>query len=177
MAGRSLQSIEENAEAEFHVSKIIIAYKFFLGLVEFFSGVGLVVWGARALTVYQKYLTQELIEDPHDVLAHLTEKVVPSLFAQHGYLAAYLILLGAAKLAGAIGLIYQKNWGVDLLVSMTLLMFPFQVAGLILHPAIMDLVYIVVGLVIALYLIEFKPKAWISKMAFRARDQLAKIQG
>jgi uncharacterized membrane protein len=170
MPRTSAHALEENLEGEFHVSRYIIAYKFLLGLAEFVTGVGLVAWGAQAFRLYQIYLGRELFEDPHDVLAHLTERIVPSLFAQHGYLAAYLIILGAAKLAGAIGLIYQQNWGVDLLVSLTLLMFPFQVAALILHPSIMDFIYIFVGLLIALYLIEFKPKAWISKMAFVIRS-------
>ncbi|MCL4562087.1 MAG: DUF2127 domain-containing protein [Chloroflexi bacterium] len=173
----SARTIEENLETEFHVSRIIIAYKFLLGLVEFFSGIGLIIWGGSAFRLYQMFISQELTEDPHDLLAQLTERIVPSLFAQHTSLAAYLIVLGAAKLAGAIGLIYQKNWGVDLLVGLTVVMFPFQIVSLILHPIISDLIYLVVGLLIALYLVNFKPKAWISRMWYRGKTQLEKIRG
>jgi uncharacterized membrane protein (DUF2068 family) len=86
-------------------------------------------------------------------------------------------MLGSAKLAGAIGLIYQKNWGVDLLVGLTVVLFPFQVVNIILHPAVLDVIYLVVGLLIALYLIQFKPRAWISKMGYQAKAQLGKIWG
>jgi uncharacterized membrane protein (DUF2068 family) len=103
--------------------------------------------------------------------------VIPNLFYHHTYLAATLVLLGAAKLAGAIGLINQKNWGVDLLVGLTVLMFPFQLVNLLLHPALLDLIYFLVGLLIALYLINFKPKAWVSKMAYLARKRLETLKG
>jgi uncharacterized membrane protein len=177
MARIPTRTIEENMEGEFHVSRFIIAYKFILGLVELLSGTGLILWGGNAFRLYQTTISQELSEDPHDFLAHLTERVVPSLFAQHTTLAVYLIVLGAAKLAGAIGLIYRKNWGVDLLVGLTMVMAPFQVVQLILHPAILDFVYMIVGLLIALYLINFQPKAWVSRLGARVKLQLEKIRG
>ncbi len=175
MAHPSNTAVERTLEAEFHVSWVIIAYKFLLGLVEFISGAGLVLWGRDAFRWYQAFMLRELTEDPHDVLARLTLRIVPDLLAQHTTLAIYLIVLGAAKLAGAVGLVYQKNWGVDLLVSLTVLMFPFQVVSLILHPSIPDLVYLVAGLLIALYLINFKPKAWVSKIFIHARDWMDKV--
>jgi uncharacterized membrane protein len=175
MARISTRTIEENVEAEYHVSWAIIAYKLILGVIEFISGMGLIFWSENAFRLYQTVVSQELSEDPHDFLAHLTERVVPSLFTQHTTLAAYLIVLGAAKLAGAIGLIYRKNWGVDLLVGLTVVMFPFQVVNIILHPAVLDFIYLVVGILIALYLINFKPRAWISKMGYQAKAQLEKI--
>ncbi len=177
MARISPRTIEQNLEAEYHVSWAIVAYKFLLGLFELVSGAVLFFWGGSAYRLYQVSITRELSEDPHDFLASLTERVVPSLFAHHTYLAVYLVVLGAAKLAGAIGLVFQQNWGVDLLVGLTVVMFPFQLVSLILHPAIMDFVYLVVGLLIALYLINFKPGAWVSKMLDRARTHLVKSRG
>jgi len=43
-------------------------------------------------------------------------------------------------------------------------MAPFQIVNIIVHPNIFDFLYFTVGILIALYLIEFKPKAWISKI-------------
>ena len=174
MTHPSNTAVEGRLETEYHVSRVIIVYKFLLGLVEFISGAGLVLWGRDAFRWYQAFMLRELTEDPHDVLARLTLRIVPDLLAQHTALAIYLIVLGAAKIAGAIGLVYQKNWGVDLLVSLTVLMFPFQAINLILHPSIPDLVYLVAGLLIALYLVNFKPKAWVSRTYEHAKDWLEK---
>jgi uncharacterized membrane protein len=176
MGHYSVHTVEENLEAEFHVSWLIIAYKFLFGLVEFLSGAALLGWGENAFRLYQALVSRELTEDPHDLIVNLAQRVVPSLFALHTSLAAYLIVLGAAKVAGAIGLIFRKNWGVDLLVGLTVIMFPFQVVNLIMHPSIPELVYLVVGLLIALYLINFQPKAWVSKMGGLAKIQLEKIR-
>ena len=62
----------------------------------------------------------------------------------------------------------------DLLVSLTVLMLPFQVVSLFLHPSIPDLVYLVAGLLIALYLVNFKPKAWVSRTFGLARGWVEK---
>jgi uncharacterized membrane protein len=168
------RTAEKSLKTEFRVSRVIIAYKFILGLVEFITGAGLVFWGRDAFRWYQAFMLRELTEDPHDVLARLTLRIVPDLLAQHTALAIYLIVLGAAKIAGAVGLVYQQNWGVDLLVSLTVLMLPFQVISLILHPSIPDVVYLVAGLLIALYLVNFKPKAWVSRTFARARGWVEK---
>ncbi len=158
---------EQEIENEFHVSIYIVVYKFLLGLFEFGSGVTIGLFGSRIYQYYQASLLKELSEDPHDVLARLSEMVVPNLLTHSGFVVIYLLVLGLAKMIGAIGLIYKQNWGVDLLVVLTILMAPFQIVGLIIHPHILDLLYLVMGLLIALYLIEFKPKAWISRMLLR----------
>ncbi len=158
---------EQEIEREFHVSVYIIIYKFLLGLSEFGAGIAIGVFGAALYRVYQSSLIKELAEDPHDVLALLSERVVPGVLTHNGFIVAYLVILGLAKIIGAIGLIYRQNWGVDLLVVLTILMAPFQIVGLILHPQLLDFIYLVVGLLIALYLIEFKPKAWISRLLLR----------
>lgn len=158
---------EQEIEKEFHVSVYIIAYKFILGLFEFAAGVAVAFFGSSLYHLYQASVVKELTEDPHDVLARLSEAIVPNVLTHHGYVVISLIVLGVAKMAGAIGLIYKQNWGVDLLVSLTVVMAPFQIVSLILHPHIFDLLYFLVGLLIALYLIEFKPKAWISRLILR----------
>ncbi len=158
---------EQEIENEFHVSVYIIVYKFLLGAFEFGTGVTIAFFGSRIFQFYQASLLKELSEDPHDVLAHLSESVVPNVLAHNSYVVIYLLALGLAKMIGAVGLVYKQNWGVDLLVVLTILMAPFQIVSLILHPHIFDLLYLVVGLLIALYLIEFKPKAWISRMILK----------
>lgn len=155
---------EAKIEKEFHVSVYIIVYKFVLGLIEFLSGFTLWFFGQKIYQIYRSGILQELSEDPHDLLANLSQKIVPNLLTHNGYIVIYLLILGSAKIAGAVGLIYKENWGVDLLVGLTAIMAPFQIVNLVIHPNIFDFFYFVIGLVIALYLIEFRPKAWISRM-------------
>jgi uncharacterized membrane protein len=159
-----LKQTEEKIEKEYHVSWYIILYKLVLGLVEFLSGISLALFSKPLLKFYTARLTQELSEEPHDLLANFSERIIPSILTHHGYIVLYLTLLGSAKIAGAIGLIFGKNWGVDLLVTLTVIMFPFQFVNLILHPSLIDFFYITIGILIALYLIEFKPRAWISRV-------------
>lgn len=159
-----LQTLEHEVEKEYHVSWYIIFYKFLLGLIETLFGISIFIFGKYIAHIYLYYAAQELSEDPHDILVHLTEGIIPQLFSHNWYIVFYLLLLGGAKMAGAIGLLYKKNWGVDLLVGLTTILLPFQLYNLVVHPSFLDFMYIVVGLFIALYLIEFKPKAWISRM-------------
>jgi uncharacterized membrane protein len=149
---------------EFHASPFIILYKFILGLFEFLLGIATFFKGSKIYQIYQLDLVNELAEDPHDLLAHLSEGIVPHLLTHNTYLVIYLIILGSAKMLGAVGLVFKQNWGVDLLVILTLLMAPFQIINLIIHPNVFDLIYFVVGILIAFYLVEFKPKAWISRV-------------
>jgi uncharacterized membrane protein len=160
---------EEKIEQEFHVSWFIVGYKLVFGLVELLSGVGIAIFGKKLLDFYTAQLYLELSEDPHDLLATVSERFVPNLLAHHTSLVFYLVLLGAAKIAGAIGLMYKQHWGVDLLVGLTMLMFPFQMVNLVIHPSLSDGIYIVVGLLIALYLINYKPRQWARRMVRHVR--------
>jgi len=99
----------------------------------------------------------------------MTRNAIPNVLTHHTFLVIYLILLGSAKIAGAIGLIYKKNWGVDLLVGLTLLMLPFQLFRLFLYPSIADFIYISVGLFVSMYLINFKPHAWARRVTNTAK--------
>ncbi len=155
---------EQQIESEFHVSIYIVVYKFLLGLSEFAAGATIAFFGSSLYQWYQASLIKELAEEPHDLLARLSEGIVPNILTHNTYVIIYLVVLGLAKMVGAVGLIYKQNWGVDLLVVLTILMAPFQIANLVYHPHIIDLVYLVVGLLIALYLIEFRPRAWISRL-------------
>jgi len=158
-------SVEQNIEEEYHVSWYIIIYKLIFGLVEFVLGIGIIAFGKAALLWYRASAARELAEDPHDLVVHLTRGFVPGLLSHNTFLALYLIILGGAKIAGAIGLIYRKNWGVDLLIGLTIIMFPFQFIQLILHPSLPDFLYILIGILIALYLVNFKPNEWAKRMS------------
>ena len=158
---------EQRIERELHVSVYIIIYKFLLGLIESSAGLTVALAGSRIYRLYQSSLLKELSEDPHDLLARLSESVVPNLLTHNSYVVIYLVVLGLAKMVGAVGLMYKQNWGVDLLVLLTILMAPFQIVSVILSRHVFDLLYLIVGLLIALYLIEFRPKAWISRMFLR----------
>jgi uncharacterized membrane protein len=161
--------VEQQIEDEYHVSWYIIAYKLLFGLVEFLIGAGIIFFGRAALVWYNIYTTQELSEDPHDLLVRLTEGVVPGLLTHHTYLALYLFILGSVKIAGAIGLIYKQHWGVDLLVGFTIIIFPFQFIQLLRHPSLPDFIYIFIGLFIAMYLVNFRPHEWATRVVTKMK--------
>lgn len=155
---------EEELENEFHVSVYIIVYKFMLGFFESAAGLAIALFGSRLYGLIQTSLLKELSEDPHDLLARISENIVPHVLTHNTYIVLYLMILGIAKMLGAIGLIYRKNWGVDLLVGLTILMAPFQIVNMVLHPNVFDMIYFSVGILIALYLVEFRPGAWVSRV-------------
>lgn len=161
-------------ESTYHVSWYIVAYKFLFGFVEFFSGISILFFGHQALYWYQHLVRRELVEDPHDLAVRILESVVPGLLMHNTFLAFYLVLLGTAKMVGAVGLIYRQHWGVDLLVGLTFLMLPFQLASLILHPSFASFLYITGGLLIVLYLINFQPKEWAKRVSTHVKKQITK---
>ncbi|MBI3559803.1 DUF2127 domain-containing protein [Candidatus Gottesmanbacteria bacterium] len=162
-------------EKEFHVSWYIIAYKLLFGLAEFLLGAGITFFGRAVFHWYRIYAAQELSEDPHDLLVRLTEGIIPNVLAHHAFFALYLTLLGSIKIAGAIGLIYKQNWGVDLLVGLTLLMLPFQLFQLARNPSITVFLYILIGLLIAMYLVNFRPHEWAARMATKVKRHHSKL--
>lgn len=158
---------EQTVENAYHVSWYIIAYKLIAGVLECGAGIGLALFGNQLMSLYGSLIAGELTEEPHDLLVTISERIVPHLFTHNTILLVYLILLGSVKIAGAIGLIYRKNWGVDLLVGLSLILLPFQAVSFIIHPNLIDVIYILIGIFIIFYLTEFNPKAWISRLVLR----------
>jgi uncharacterized membrane protein len=158
-----IRSEKENLEKEFHVSWFIIAYKFLFGLTEFVAGSSLALFGRQLLNAYTVNVAKELSQDPHDLLASLSEKIVANIFSHNTFIIIYLIILGGVKMVGAAGLVYKKNWGVDLIVGLITILLPFQIIDLIINPSLFTFLYMLTGIFIGLYLVEYKPKAWISK--------------
>lgn len=167
-----LPTSEGHLENRDHVSWYIIAYKLLFGLAEFSLGFGIALFGQTALKWYRLYTVQELSEDPHDLLVHITQGIIPSVLAHHTYLVIYLILLGGAKIVGAIGIIYNQDWGIDLLVGLTILILPFQIARLAFHPSFIELSYVLLGLLITMYLINFRPHVWINRIKTKLKSIL-----
>lgn len=165
----TLTEKEQRIEKKYHISWYIVAYKFLFGFIEFLFGIGITLYGRIALGWYRTFAATELAEDPHDLLVRFTEGVVPNILMHHTFLAIYLIALGLAKIAGAVGLMYKQHWGVDLLVALTFLMFPFQFIRLLMHPSLPDFLYIGIGIFIALYLIEFRPHEWAKRVTSKIR--------
>ncbi len=154
----------QSLEKEYHVSYYIILYKFILGFIELFLGLGTIFFGKKIFTLYQTFKSQELLEDPHDVLVSITEKILPYILAHRTYIVVFLIILGLVKIIGAIGLYYHKHWGLDLLVGITVLLLPFETYSLVIHPTIGKFIYFIVNMFIALFLVNFKPWAYVLKL-------------
>lgn len=161
----------EELEEEFHVSRIIILYKIVSGLLELILGMGIMVFGNQLFRVYINFRRQELLEDPHDLLVRLLEKFVPYLWENHGYIIFILFALGIVKVAGSIGLLYRKHWGLDLLVGLTVLMLPFEGYNLLRHLSLTNLLYFVINLGIAFYLVNFKPRQYYHHLKRRIRTK------
>lgn len=147
-----------------HVSRYIIIYKVAAGSFEFLSGLGIALFGRQLFAQIMQRLSLELSEDPHDLLANLSYKIIPNYFVHNSIVVTSLILIGIAKIIGAIGLIYQQDWGVDLLVGLTVIMLPFQIIHIIAQPTLFNFLFMLTGMLIALYLMRFNPKAWISRV-------------
>jgi uncharacterized membrane protein (DUF2068 family) len=147
-----------------HVSRYIIIYKITAGLLEFLSGLGIALFGRQLFVQIMLRLSLELTEDPHDFLANLSYKIIPNYFVHNTIIVTSLILIGMAKIIGAIGLMNKQNWGVDLLVGLTVVMLPFQIIHIIAQPTFFNFFFMLTGMMIALYLMRFKPKAWISRV-------------
>ena len=155
-------------EVHYEVPWYIIAYKMGFGLLESGTGLALVLFSKQAAIWYRTVVMSELSEDPHDLLARYSRQIIPGLLTHHTYLVLYLMLLGCAKIAGATGLVFGRNWGVDLLVGLTISLFPFQLIDLLMHPSFVNFLYITTGILIAMYLVQWRPHVWARRIAIKA---------
>lgn len=159
----------QGLEKEYHVSRYIIVYKFILGLFEVILGVGIIIYGKKIYELYLNFRNNELLEDPHDLLAQATEKFIPFLLAHQGYIVFILLLLGLTKMIGSVGLWYKKHWGLDILIVVTVALLPFEIYALIFNPSLTKTAYFIINLFIALYLVNFKPKDYFSGLKKRIK--------
>ncbi len=154
-------------EKEFHISRYIIAYKFILGLIESILGFGTIIFGKKLFEIYLNFRNNELLEDPHDLVASTAERLIPYLFERRGYVILILLLLGISKMIGAWGLWNHKHWGLDILIVVTIILLPFEIANLVLHISLLNTLYFIVNLFIALYLVNFNPKGYFTHLKQR----------
>ncbi len=158
-------------EQDLHVSWYIIIYKFILGVFELFLGLGIIIFGKQIITIYESFKAQELLEDPHDLLISVVEKISPILSKHQGYIILLLLLLGIIKIIGSVGLMYRKHWGLDLLVILTMAILPFQFYNLVVSFSLAKLIFFIIDVFIALYLVKFQPKEYFSTFKQRvSRD-------
>lgn len=146
-----------------HFSIVVVFYKLIAGLIEFILGSGILFFGRNIARIYTNYKLGELLEDPHDLLINIIEKITPILIHYHTYLMITLTVFGMVKIVGAIGLFRNKEWGLDILVIFFFLMLPFDIYTFFSHPAFLKTLYFLINTLIALYLIEFKPHTYFWK--------------
>src|SRR5260221_8798049 len=162
-----IQKKEQELEQEFHISTYIIIYKFILGVLELILGLGLWIFGKKLFALYFSFRDQQLLENTNDTLLDLLERVVPFLMVHKGYIILLLILLGVTKVVGAIGLYYKKRWGLDLLIGLTFLLLPFDLIDLFKHHTGFNFLYFLLNILIALYLVNFKPHHYFRSLKTR----------
>lgn len=156
-----------NLQQELQISRYIIIYKFILGILELILGLGIIFFGKQIVIVYESFKAKEFLEDPHDLLVNIVEKVTPFLFKHQGYIVLILLLLGVVKVIGSIGLMYRKYWGLDLLIVLTISLLPFQLYNLSISFSWGKLAYFMINILIALYLVKFQPKKYFSNLKHR----------
>jgi uncharacterized membrane protein (DUF2068 family) len=142
----------EKIEEEYPVSKAIVIYELISAILEMSLGIGVLLFGRKAVEVYKNFRAQELLENPHDLIVRITERIVPYIFDHRGYVILVLLGLSIAKLVGAVGLLKKKRWGSDLLMGLIVFVLPFQVYSFIIRPTWVKAGYLTVGLLIAIYL-------------------------
>lgn len=150
--------------ANARVPKIIIIYELLLGLFESVIGAGLFFFGKDLLNFYNQLAVTELLEDPHDLFVNLTEGLIPKLFEHHIYIAILLLAFGVVKITSGMGLLYKREWGKHLLIGLLVILIPVDSYDLIKQVSLFKIAYLLIDVVIALYLIDFKPKQYIGEL-------------
>jgi len=146
-----------------HVFPAVIYYKFITGVIEFIFGISFLFFGKALSRFYVNYRLKELVDDPHDILVAIIQKIIPVLIHYHTYLMITFIVFGLIKTIGAIALFYDKDWGLDLLIIFFFIMLPFDIYTLLSHPTFLKSLYFLVNALITLYLVEFKPHKHLLK--------------
>lgn len=103
----------------------LIGFKLLSGSAEIGAGILLLILGPSALEHLLRLASrEELREDPADRLLALLQNRLPELWAHKHYFVAGLLVLGAIKIIGAVGLILRKPWGYYILVIVMLVLIP-----------------------------------------------------
>ncbi len=161
--------MKENEEQE--VSYVIVGYKIISGIFEVLFAIALAFFRRPIYHWYLRMSTQELFEDPHDLLARTFQTIVPVVNQHRIYLIFLLSILGVTKVIGAIGILRRKEWGLDLMVGLFVFLLPFDLYNLITHPSILKCVYLVINSIIVLYLVRHRTHYYVKKIRHALRSK------
>ena len=151
-------------KSDLQVSYLIIIYEFLLGLVEVILGLGILIIGDNVVLAYQALQHSDFLSERNDLLADILDSVIPYLTTHKLGISLLLLAFGAVKISSAIGLWLKKEWGKHLLVGLLVVLIPFDLFGLVTHPDIFEVGYLVIDVLIILYLIEFSPKEYLEDL-------------
>ena len=155
-----------------NVSLIVAIYKLLSGIVELLLGISILFFGRNISRVYTGYKLRELLEDPHDQFIVLVQKIIPTLAQYHLYFMISLLIFGIVKIIAAIGLFYDEEWGLDLLIIFFFLFLPYDSITFFSHPSVLKTLYFFVNVFITMYLIEFKPHTYFWKYVKYVRKKI-----
>jgi uncharacterized membrane protein len=135
----------------------VIVFKLVTGGAELGAGTLLLVLGRTGLANLVDSLTShERAVDPADPVVHFVERHLPSVLSHEVAIAIALLLLGAAKVTGAIGLIRRRPWAYWLLVALLVLVVPFDAHHLITKPHLGSAILAVLNVAVLVVLIVFR---------------------
>lgn len=96
------------------------------GVLEVFGGIALFFTGALA-NLATTLMQNELIEDPHDLIASHFQHSLPALLANSGWFASvYLLSHGIIKIGLAAGLLRDKPWAYPTAIVVFALFIVYQ---------------------------------------------------
>jgi uncharacterized membrane protein len=105
----------------------IVSFKLLSGAAELVGGLSLLLLPASLLKIiFSLASAEELREDPTDPFVLFIQHRLPQLLGTKHLIALGLILLGAVKIVGAVGLLRRKPWGHKLLVILLAALLPFD---------------------------------------------------
>jgi uncharacterized membrane protein (DUF2068 family) len=155
----NLVNQEKVFESKYHFSRYIVAYELAHGFIELVIGLGLLFFGRQAFNFYQQLAYRELLEDPHDLLVNLLQRVFPYLLNHKNFVVLTLTLFGVSKIIGAIGLALGKNWGQDVLVAVAGLLVPLELYELITGFSFFKFALLAINLLVLIYLYNYRSKS------------------
>ena len=168
--------MEEKEKQKEEVSFVVVGYKIVSGIFEVLFAIALAFFRRPIYRWYLQISTQELFEDPHDLLARTFQTIIPVVTQHRVYLIFLLSILGITKIIGAIAILKKKEWGLDLMVGLFVFLLPFDLYNLTMHPSLLKCVYLVINSLIVFYLIRFRARYYVKKIhhALRSRHHASR---
>ena len=139
-------------------TKAIIFYEMLMGLAELLFGTSLILFGEKTYVIYREARINELLEDPHDLMIQITDRLMPFVIEYRWYVAFFLVALGAIKSISGIGMLKEKPWGLYTLIAIVLFLLPFELYEMINQPSISRIVFFSINLMVSVYLLKYRSK-------------------